>query len=55
MQSFGKIKSSQIGKIILLFTGIVKSHPYRKFSKSQICVLTLVVKIKFSQKIQNLQ
>ena len=50
-----KIKSSQIGKITLSFTDISKSCPCREFLTSQICVLTLFVKIKFLQKCQNLQ
>ena len=55
MQSFVKIKSSRVGEITLSFTDIGKSCPCRKFSASQICVLTLFAKIKVSRKFPNLQ
>ena len=55
MRSFVKIKSPQIGEITLSFTDLSKSRPCREFLTSQICVLTLFAKIKFSQKFQNLQ
>ena len=45
MQSFVKIKSSQIGKIARSFTYISKSFPCREFLTSQICVLMLFAKI----------
>ena len=50
MRSFVKIKSSWIGEITLSLTDINKSRPCREFWTSQICVLTLFAKIKFSQK-----
>ena len=43
MRSFGIIKSSRIGEIILSFTDIGKSRPSCEFSASQICVLTLIL------------
>ena len=49
MRSFMKIKSSRNEEIILSFTDIGKSCPSRKFSASQICILTPFAKIKFSQ------
>ena len=55
MRSFTKIKPSQFSEITLSFTDIGESCPYCEFSKSQICVLTLFAKIKFSQKFPNLQ
>ena len=55
MHSFVKIKSSRIGEITLSFTHISKSHPCCEFLMSQICVLTLFAKIKFSRKFPNLQ
>ena len=55
MRSFLKIKSSRIGEITLSFSDIGKSRPCREFSMSQICVLTLFAKIKFSRKFPNLQ
>ena len=50
-----KIKSSQIDKFTLSFADISKSRPCREFLTSQICVLTLFAKIKFSLKFPNLQ
>ena len=55
MRSFLKIKSSRNGEITLSFTDIGKSCPSRKFFMSQIGLLTLFAKIKFSQKFPNLQ
>ena len=55
LRSFVKINPSRIGEFTLFFTGIGKSHPCREFLTSQICVLTLFVKIKFSRKFPNLQ
>ena len=55
MRSFVKTKLSRIGKITLSFADIGKSRPCRELSTSQICVLTLFAKIKFSQKFSNLQ
>ena len=50
-----KIKSSCNGEITLLFTDIGKSCFTRKFLASQICLLKLFGKIKFSRKFPNLQ
>ena len=55
MQSFVKIKSSCKGEITLLFTDKGKACPSREFLTSQICLLMLFAKIKFSQKIPILQ
>ena len=55
MQSSMKIKSSRIGEITLSFTDICKSRPCCEFLTSQICVLTLFVKIELSRKFPNLQ
>ena len=46
--TFMKIKSSQNAEIALLFTDICKSCPSHEFLASQICLLTLFVKIKLS-------
>ena len=51
MRSFVKIKSSQNGKITLLATDIGQSYPSREIFWSQVCLLTLFTKIKFSRKI----
>ena len=55
MRSFVKIKSSRNGEIILPFTDICKSCHSRDFFTSQICLLTLFAKIKFSRKFLILQ
>ena len=55
MRSFVKIKPSRIGDIFLSFTDIGKSCPVRDFFTSQMCLLTLYAKIKFSRKFPNLQ
>ena len=49
-----KIKPSQTGEITLSFD-IGKSRPCFEFLTSQICVLTLFGKVKFSRKLPNLQ
>ena len=49
-----KTKSTRNGEITLSFTDIGKSCPGRKFLTSQICLLSLFVKIKFSRKISGL-
>ena len=54
-QNFMKIKSSQNSKITLSFTEICKLCLSREFLTSQICLLTLFAKIKFSRKFSNLQ
>ena len=51
MRIFVKIIHSRIGEITLSFTDIVN----HALVSSQICVLTLFTKIKFSQKFPNLQ
>ena len=55
MRRFLKIKSPQNTEITLLFTDIGKSYPCPKFLMSQICLLTLFAKIKFSQNFLDLQ
>ena len=55
MRSFVKIKSSQNGKTTLSFTDIRISCLSREFLISQICLLMLFAKIKFSRKLPNLQ
>ena len=55
MRSFVKIKASRNGEITLSFTDICKSCLSREFLMSQICLLTLFTKIKFSRKFPNLQ
>ena len=55
LRSYMKIKSSRNGELTLSFTDICKSCLSRDFSISQICLLTLFAKIKFSQKFPNLQ
>ena len=57
MRSFVKIKPSQIDDITLSFTdiGTCKSCPVRDFITSQMCLLALFAKIKFSRKFANLQ
>ena len=48
MRSFVIIKSSRNGEITLSFTDVGKLCPSRGFLVSQICLLTLFAKIKFS-------
>ena len=55
MRSLVRIKSSQNGEITLSFTDMCKSCPSREFLASQICLLMLFAKIKFSRKFPNLQ
>ena len=55
MPSFVKIKSSRNGEITLWFTDICISCHSREILTSQICLLTLIAKIKFSRKFLNLQ
>ena len=50
-----KIKPWLNGEITLSFTDIGKFCHCHKFLKSQICLLTLFAKIKFSQIFPNLQ
>ena len=52
---FMKIKSSRNAEITQSFTDIGKSCPSRTFLASQICLLALLVKIKFSGKFPDLQ
>ena len=54
MRSFVK-KILGNGEITLSFTDKVKSCPSRDFLASQICLLALFVKIKFSRKFPDLQ
>ena len=53
--SLAKIKSSQNGEITLSFTAVGKSCSSCESLMSQICILMLSVKIKFSRKFPNLQ
>ena len=55
MRSFVKIKPSRNGGITLSFIDGGKSCLSREFSMSQICLLMLFAKIKFSRKFPNLQ
>ena len=55
MRSFVKIKSSRNGEIILLFTDKGASSPSRSSLVSQIWLLTLFTKMKFSRKFPDLQ
>ena len=55
MRSLVKIKSLRFRAITLYFTDKGKSYPIRKFLISQICLLSLFAKIKFSQIFPNLQ
>ena len=51
---FRENKSSQNDETTLSFTDVSKSCPSHKFLISQICLLTLFVKIKFSRIFLNL-
>ena len=55
IRSFVKIEPSRNGEITMSFTDVGKSCPSRLFLTSQLCLLTLFEKIKFSQKFPNLQ
>ena len=55
MRNFVKIKSTRTGEITLSFSDTGTSSPCHEFLMSQICVLWLFAKIKFSPKFQNLQ
>ena len=55
MQTFMKIKLLRYREIILSFTDIGKSSPFCEFLASQIRLLTLFGKIKFSRNFPNLQ
>ena len=55
MRSFVKIKFSGNGDIALPFTDLGKSCPSRDLLTSQVCLLTLFAKIKFSRKFPDLQ
>ena len=55
MRSFVKIKPSRNSEIFLSFAEIGKSCPNHKILTSQICLLRLLVGIKFSRKTPNLQ
>ena len=50
-----KIKSSQNAEITLSFSDVGKSCPSCDFLASQICLLMLFEKIKFSQKFPDYQ
>ena len=56
MRSFVKTKSSRIAKFSTLsITDIGKSCPSREILTSQVCLLTLFAKIRFSRKFPDLQ
>ena len=55
MRSFVKIKSSRNGEITQSFTDAGKSCPSREFLVSQIYLLTVFAKMKFSRKFPDLQ
>ena len=55
MRSFVIIESSRSGEVTLSFTDVGTSCPCREFLTPQICLLTLVAKIKFSRKFPDLQ
>ena len=55
MRNFKKINPSRNGEITLLFTDVGKSGHSFEFLTSQIPLLTLFAKIKFSQKFPDLQ
>ena len=54
MRSFVKIKSTRNAQITLWFTDICKYCPSRKSLASQMCLLMLFAKIKFSRKFLDL-
>ena len=55
MRNFVKIESPRNAEMTILFTDIFKSCPSRKFLASQICLLMLFAKIKYSRKFPDLQ
>ena len=55
MRSFVKIKFSRNGDIALPFTDLGKSCLSGDLLTSQVCLLTLFAKIKFSRKFPDLQ
>ena len=55
MRSFVKIKSLRNGEITLSTTHKCKPYPSREMFRSQVCLLTLFAKIKFSRKFPDLQ
>ena len=55
MRSIAKIKSSRNAEITQPITDIGKSCPSREFLASQVCLLKLFAKIKFSGKFTDLQ
>ena len=54
MRSFVKIKHWQNSEITLAFTDVGKSYLVQIFLTSQMCLLMLFAKIKFSRKFPNL-
>ena len=52
---FRENKTSRNAEITLSFADICKSCPSREFLASQMCLLTLFAKIKFSRKFPDLQ
>ena len=55
MRSFVKIKFSRNGDIALPFSDLGKSCPSRNLLTSQVCLLMLFAKIKFSRIFPDLQ
>ena len=55
MRSFVKIISSRNDEIALTFVNMAKPCPSHGFLISQICLLMLFAKIKFSRRFPNLQ
>ena len=52
MRSFAKMKHRKVAAITLSFTDIGKLCPSHDFLTSQMCLLTLFAKLKFSQKFE---
>ena len=52
---FRENKSWRIGEITLSTTDIGKSYPCSEIFRSQVCLLTLFAKIKFSRKFPDVQ
>ena len=55
MRSFVKIESSRNDENTMSTTDIGKSYHSREIVRSQVCLLTLFTKIKFSRKFPDLQ
>ena len=55
MRSFVKMKTSRNGEITLSATDMGKSYPSSEIFRSQVCLLMLIAKTKFSRKFPDLQ